>query len=128
MVYDKNCFVFVVGSLNALPILRETIDEISIILKRTRFCHEKMYVDVDCFHVIINKNDANRLLMSGFPGMLLGICGDLRTDNQLKIRIIAEEIIFVSSSENNHINEFITLNQPMEKNLNKNNVGLRFLH
>lgn len=104
------CLVFLVGSLSAMPVAPKKNSHAVIIVSRQRHCFEKTVDQVESYRVILNQNDAFRIMQFGFPGMTISIRGDLRTDN--KAEIIAEKIDFIDFPT---INQFETVSDILEQ-------------
>ena len=110
-LYDgTGCLVFLVGSLSAMPVTPKKNSSAVIIVSRKRHCFENIIDKVEDYRVILNENDAFRVMQFGFPGMTISIRGDLRADK--KAEIIAEKIDFIDFPTNN---QFETLNNSLQQ-------------
>ena|SRR3990167_4884407 len=93
------CLVFLVGSLTAMPVIAKKNVDAVIIVTRKRHCFENTLDKIENYRVILNPNDAYRIIKFGFPGMTISIRGDLRAEN--KAEIIAEKIDFIDFPNEN---------------------------
>lgn len=97
------CLVFLVGNVTAMPIIAKKNSDAVIIVTRKRHNFENTIDTVEHYRVVLNPNDAYRIVKFGFPGMAISIRGDLRAEN--KAEIIAEKIDFIDFPGSNEFHE-----------------------
>lgn len=93
------CLVFLVGSITAMPITAKKHSDAVIIVTRKRHRFENTIDTIENYRVILNQNDAHRIIKFGFPGMTISIRGDICSEN--KAEIIAEKIDFIDFPNSN---------------------------
>lgn len=95
------CLVLLVGTLVSMPETQHASTEHYIFVNRKRICLKNNVDKQESYRVILSHHDMQRIQKFGFPGMLLTIQGDLRTE--LSAEIIAEKIEFMDfPSANQH--------------------------
>lgn len=86
------CLIHLIGQLTAIPVASKKFTDISIIVSRKRYC-ENATKKTELYRVILNSDDAYRIIKFGFPGMTVSIRGDLH--NNKSTEIVAEKIDFI---------------------------------
>lgn len=93
------CLVFLVGSVTMMPVVAKKNSDAMIIVSRKRHYNESEMDKIENYRVILNQNDAYRILTFGFPGMTISIRGDFCSENNAEI--IAEKIDFIDFPNSN---------------------------
>ncbi|PIZ03510.1 MAG: hypothetical protein COY58_09080 [Gammaproteobacteria bacterium CG_4_10_14_0_8_um_filter_38_16] len=94
------CLVYLIGTLSTMPNSpKNNSVKTTIVVNRKKTCSKNKVNKNENYRVILNHHDALRITKFGFPGMVVGIRGDLCGDDNAEI--IAEKIDFMNFTDGN---------------------------